>query len=44
MQFELTGLARVGLDGFENILTRSIPGYRTAEVRPVPMSKFTGYE
>jgi LPS-assembly protein len=44
MQFELTGLARVGLDGFENILMRSIPGYRTAEVRPVPMSKFTGYE
>ncbi len=44
MQFELSGFARVGLDGFENILLRNIPGYRTAELRPIPMSKFHGYE
>ncbi len=44
LQFELTGFARVGLDGFENILLRNIPGYRPAELRPVPMSKFHGYE
>lgn len=44
LQFELSGLARVGLEGFENILMRNIPGYRTAEVRQAPMSKFTGYE
>ena len=44
LQFELTGFARVGLDGFENILLRNIPGYRPAELRPTPMSKFHGYE
>lgn len=44
IQFELTGFARVGLDGFENILLRNIPGYRPAELRAAPMSKFHGYE
>jgi LPS-assembly protein len=44
LQFELSGFARVGLDGFENILLRNIPGYRPAELRPTPMSKFHGYE
>jgi len=44
IQFELNGFARVGLDGFENILLRNIPGYRPAELRAAPMSKFHGYE
>ena len=43
VQLELNGLARIGLDPFD-ILTRNIPGYRPPSQRPVPPSKFYGYE
>jgi len=43
VQFELSGLARIGLDPFD-ILTRSIPGYRAPPARPAPPSRFYGYE
>jgi LPS-assembly protein len=43
VQLELSGLARIGLDPFD-ILARNIPGYRPPSQRPVPPSKFYGYE
>ena len=43
IQLELSGLARIGQDPFD-ILTRNIPGYRPPSQRPVPPSKFYGYE
>jgi LPS-assembly protein len=43
VQLELSGLARIGLDPFD-ILTRNIPGYRPPSQRPVPPSRFYGFE
>ena len=43
VQLELSGLARIGLDPFD-ILTRNIPGYRAPSQRPLPPSRFFGYE
>jgi len=43
VQFELSGLARIGQDPFD-ILTRSIPGYRVPSMRAVAPSRFHGYE
>lgn len=43
VQFELSGLARIGQDPFD-ILTRSIPGYRSPSMRTLAPSRFYGYE
>lgn len=43
VQFELSGLARIGQDPFD-ILTRSIPGYRAPSMRALAPSRFHGYE
>jgi LPS-assembly protein len=43
IQLELRGVGRVGLDPFD-IFLRNIPGYRPPVDRPLPASRFYGYE
>ncbi len=42
-QMDLNGLGRVGSSPFE-VLRRNIPGYRLPNDRPLPGSKYSGYE
>ncbi len=42
-QLDLNGLGRVGSSPFE-VLRRNIPGYRLPTDRPLPGSKYSGYE